>query len=333
MKKIKKIYNKIRNKIINSRYNKYLKSLDNFQATIHIIIVLIIMILSLLYPVQVSIVVGLISLIAFILMAISNAIALKLIQGNGIIAGGRGKGKGVLLNKIINKDKNKVHYCNVPYNKHTKVLNVKEYINSIHPNTILNFINDDIKTIQKDYKFEGINVYWDDISVYAPNHMDNELKKLYPSMSALLPINRHLYNAYMIITVQDINRPYKLLRELQTDFSVVVLKTHGFGYIWRAIPILNMLVYTKAIWYDNVKSAQEGILPFNAKAIVNETVKHGYLTSGQATKEQFNSMYGSIKYIRVFQRKSSLGYNTRYFHELLYGHTKYKESESVVKGL
>jgi len=301
-----------------------LKSLDRFQKFIHFSIVLIILILSVLYPVQVSIVVAIISLLAFILMSISNAIALILIQGNGIIAGGRGKGKGVLLNKIINKDKNKVHYCNVPYNKYTKVLNVKEYINSILPNTILNFINDDIKKIEKDYKFEGINVYWDDIAVYAPNHMDNELKKLYPSMSALLPINRHLYNAYMIITVQDINRPYKLLRELQTDFSVIVLKTHGFGYIWRSIPLLNMLVYTKAIWYENVNSAQQGILPFNAKAIVNETVKHGYLTSGQATKEQFKAMHGAIKYIRVFQRKSSLGYDTRYFHESLYGHKNYK---------
>lgn len=315
MKKIKNIY---------KTYNNYLHSLDRFQAITHFVIILIIVILSILYPIYVAVIVGIISFIAFVLMFISNTIALKLIQGNGIIAGGRGKGKGVLLNKIINKDKNKVHYCNVPYNKHTKVLNVKEYINSISPNTILNFINDDIKNIKKDYKFEGINVYWDDISVYAPNHMDGELKKLYPSMSALLPINRHLYNAYMIITVQDINRPYKLLRELQTDFSVIVLKTHGFGYLWRAIPILNMLVYTKGIWYENVNTAQQGILPFNAKAIVNETVKHGYLTSGQATKEQFKSMYGAIKYIRVFQRKSSLGYDTRYFHELLYGHKVYK---------
>lgn len=73
--------------------------------------------------------------------------------------------------------------------------------------------------------------------------MDNQLKKFYPSLSALLPINRHLYDAHMIITTQDINRPYKLLRELQTDFAIKAIKSHGFGWLWNAIPLLRLFNY------------------------------------------------------------------------------------------
>ncbi|MEM1974266.1 MAG: hypothetical protein QXN68_05710 [Thermoplasmata archaeon] len=241
-------------------------------------------------------------------------------RGNGIIFGGRGKGKGLLLNKRINTDKNDKHFCNIYYNKKTNVINIKEYIDSITPIITKDFINNEVKPIKKIDKYEKVNIYWDDVGVYAPNHMDSELKKLYPSLSALLPINRHLYDAYMIITTQDIERPYKLLRELQTDFSVKAVSTFGFGYIWNSLPILRHYTTTKYIYYENSKSASYGMLPFNAKAIVNETLKHGYLTSGQATKEQFEATNGLIRYGRVIQLKKNILYDTRAFHEKVYGY-------------
>ena len=242
-------------------------------------------------------------------------------SGNGIIAGGRGKGKGLLLNKRINADG--VHFCNVPYNEKTIVINIKEYIDSIAPNTTDNFITSSIEVVKKKDKFEGRNIYWDDVAVYAPNYMDSKLKKHYPSLSALLPINRHLYNAFMIITIQDFNRPYKLLRELQIDFGIKAIKTVG-GYdsrIWNSIPILRNFIYTKYIYYENVDSAQKGLLPFNAKSIINETLKHGYLTAGQATKEEYEAVNGRISYGFIMQRKSVVKYDTRYFHQLVFGET------------
>lgn len=246
-------------------------------------------------------------------------------NGNGVIAGGRGSGKGMLLNKKINLDKNEKHFCNVSYNNKTELINIKDYIDSIKPITTFNFINNDIKTIQKNYKYEKTNVYWDDVAVYAPNYYDNELKRYYPSLSALLPINRHLYDAYMIITTQDFERPYKLLRELQTDFMVKAIKTSGWSGLFNYLPFIRYFVFTKYIYYENKNSATAGVLPFKAKGLLNESLKHGILTAGQSTKEVYQSQHGKIFYGWVSQMKRNVNYDTRIFHEKVFGNKDYKQ--------
>ncbi len=306
------------------QYIKDFKKLDFWQKTIYFTILAVLLILSLIYPITL-VILG-IGLFVFAIYAfIKNKKFESHAVGNGIIFGGRGKGKGLLLNKRINTDRNKKHFCNVPYNDKTEVINIKEYIDSIVPNTTENFINSDIQVVKKNEKFEKVNVYWDDVGVYAPNFMDNQLKKFYPSLSALLPINRHLYDAHMIITTQDINRPYKLLRELQTDFAIKAINSKGFGWLWNAIPLLRFFSTTKYIYYENNKSAYNGLLPFKAKGVVNETVKHGLLTAGQATKEVYEAQYGKISYGRIFQLKKNINYDTRYFHEVIFGKKAPKE--------
>lgn len=309
-------------------YKNYFLDLDTFQKLLHSVLLLGSTILFVIKPISFalfSVFILFVGLYSFI----KNKQFESQAVGNGIIFGGRGKGKGLLLNKRINTDRNKVHFTNIPYNKYSIEINVKDYIDSILPNTTNHFIDDDVVIVDKKNIYEGINVYWDDVGVYAPNFMDNELKKLYPSLSALLPINRHLYNAHMIITVQDINRPYKILRELQTDFAIKAIKSNGWGYIWQAIPILSLFSTTKYIYYENTKSAVNGLLPFNAKAIINETLKHGLLTSGQATKEVYQAENGVIKYGRIIQLKKNINYDTRHFHKVVYGMSfkDYKSSE------
>lgn len=299
-------------------YKNYFLDLDTFQKVLHILLLFGSIVIFVVKPalfVVFSVFILFVGLYSFI----KNKQFESQAVGNGIIFGGRGKGKGLLLNKRINTDKNKVHFANIPYNKYSIEINVKDYIDSILPNTTNHFIDNNVQIVNKKNIYEGINVYWDDVGVYAPNFMDNELKKLYPSLSALLPINRHLYNAYMIITVQDVNRPYKILRELQTDFAIKAVKSNGWGYIWNAIPILSLFSTTKYIYYENTKAAINGLLPFNAKAIINETLKHGLLTSGQATKEVYQAENGVIKYGRIIQLKKNISYDTRYFHKVVYG--------------
>lgn len=299
-------------------YLNYLKSLSILQIIIYFSLLGLFALVSFLYP-WVLILFFIFLLLLGFYIYYKNTQFTNQCVGNGIIFGGRGKGKGLLLNKRINTDKNEKHYCNVYYNKKTEIINIKEYIDSIVPNTTKHFINDEVQTIPKEEKYEKVNIYWDDVGVYAPNHMDNELKKLYPSLSALLPINRHLYDAHMIITTQDINRPYKLLRELQTDFSIKAVKTHGWGYFWNAIPVLRFFTTTKYIYYENINAANSGMLPFNSKAIINETLKHGYLTSGQATKETYEASNGLIRYGRIVQLKKNVCYDTRAFHQIVFG--------------
>lgn len=258
-------------------------------------------------------------LIAFLYFTFHRSQFLKLTVGNGIIYGGRGKGKGLLLQCKANSFK-KV-FSNVPFGSHCIEFNLKEYCESIGDNTIFNAINNTIKVVNKVEKFEGINIIFDDVTIYAPNFEDNQLKKQYPQLPLVLAINRHLYDHYMIISVQDRERPYKILRELQTDFSIKALGSYGWGWFWRSIPILRFYCLTKYRYYEEVKSAENGLLPFKAVGAVNEVAKTAYLTSGQATKEVFKAQNGIIKEGLVLQRKSKLKYDTRYFHKVFYGKT------------
>lgn len=255
-------------------------------------------------------------IIVFIAFLIFNSKFIKQAQGNGIIYGGRGKGKGLLLNYLIHKDKTNP-YCNVPYGKSTTLDNISEYLNSIKPLSIDDFVNGGFEHIEKFEKFEGRNVYIDDINVYLPNWADSLLKKKYDSMPPMLAINRHLYNAHMVITTQDRERPYKILKELQTDFSIKAIKTVGWGFIWNCVPILNNFVYTKYIYHELPKAVD--MLPFEAKGVVNEAIKGGILTAGQATKEVYEATNGKIAYGRVLQLKKHVKYDTRYFHKIVYG--------------
>lgn len=320
-------------KNIIKNYLKDIKEMNITQKFIYFGSIIGYFILLLSYFKATIIITILITIFTLIFFTIKNNKFEKQSNGNGIIAGGRGKGKGLLLNKKINLDRNDKHYCNVLYNDKTEVINIKEYIDSIAPNTTDNFINNSVEVIKKIDKFEGRNIYWDDISVYAPNYMDNQLKKYYPSLSALLPINRHLYNAYMIITVQDFNRPYKILRELQTDFGIKAIKTIGEykHLIFNSIPILRHFIFTKYIYYENLNSAMNGLLPFDAKGIINETLKHGVLTAGQATKEAYEAANGEIRYGWIAQRKNKVNYDTRYFHQLVYNETSDEALERVKK--
>lgn len=237
-------------------------------------------------------------------------------SGNGIIYGGRGKGKGLLLNYRIYKDKTKP-FCNVAYGNSELLTEPAEYLNSIEPLKVEDFINGTIKHIPKIEKYEKRNIYLDDVNVYMPNWVDSMLKKKYDSMPPMLAINRHLYDAFMIITTQDRERPYKLLKELQSDFSIKAIKTLGFGHLWNCLPILNHFVYTKYIYHELPKAVD--MLPFQAMGVTNELLKTGYLTSGQATKEVYEATNGIIKYGFVLQRKKIINYDTRYFHQVVFG--------------
>lgn len=282
---------------------------------LHDIILLTLSIFCFIYP-WILIILIIIILIITLISIINNNNFIKQAKGNGIIYGGRGKGKGLLLNYIIRKDNSKP-YCNVKYGDAELLTNIADYLNSIDPLTINDFINGTIKHIPKKQYFEGRNIYLDDINVYLPNWSDSELKKKYPSLPLLLAINRHLYNAHCIITTQDRERPYKILKELQSDFSIKAIDTKGFGFIWNSIPILRYYVTTKYIYHELPKSAD--MLPFKALGVINEGAKHGYLTSGQATKEVYEATNGVIKYGRCIQLKKHIRYDTRYFHNIVFG--------------
>src|SRR5690554_7552387 len=125
---------------------KGFKELDLMQKTIYFTILGLLLLFSLLYPI-ILVVVAIALLLFGIYAFIKNKKFESQAVGNGIIFGGRGKGKGLLLNKRINTDRNKKHFCNVPYNSKTELIDVKEYIDSIVPNKTENFINNNVQIV------------------------------------------------------------------------------------------------------------------------------------------------------------------------------------------
>jgi hypothetical protein len=111
---------------------------------------------------------------------------------------------------------------------------------------------------------------------------------------------------------------YISVKELQTDFAIKAISSHGFGWLWNAIPLIRFFSTTKYIYYENNNSAVNGLLPFHAKGVVNDTIKHGLLTAGQATKEVYEAQHGNIRYGRIFQLKKNINYDTRYFHQVVF---------------
>lgn len=300
-----------------SERGKIGKPLTRLQKIIYWGIITLLLILSYLYNIT-ALIVLIVWLVFHIFKALSNLKAHKYITGNGIVFGGRGKGKGLILQFKMLREKKA--FCNVPYGENVSTdFTFDEYFNSIKPNTMQDIIKNEIKLVNKLDKYEGINIYADDMTVYTPNIMDNEIKKLYPSAPPMLAVNRHLYNHYFMLTVQDPERPVKFIKELQTDFSVKALQTIGWGKLWSSIPVLRKYVLVKYRYYEEIKARDNGVLPFNAKAILNETMKHGYLTSGQAQKEQFIAQNGKVFHGYIFIRKDKITYDTRHFHEKFFG--------------
>lgn len=312
MKKLKNKIKEIKQKIKQS-FNGF--KWYNWSIYLFFWLALISLVWSYGYVVLIVLVLGLVVFKLFTLFN-NNKFIVKS-QGNGIIFGNRGAGKGLLFQFKINTCKKA--FCNVPYGDNTEIINIKEYIQSIGNNTILDTINNTVKVVPKIEKFEGVPVFWDDITVYAPNFLDNVLKKEYPSLPLTLAINRHLYNSYMVISVQAIDRPYKMIRELQTDFSIKALKNRGFGPIWSSIPFLRKYVCISYRYYEEQQTAKNGLLPFKGAGVINESLKPLYLGAGQATKESFEASNGVIFNSRVWLKKKAIYYDTRYFHTLFYG--------------
>src|SRR5690554_6129921 len=119
---MKKILNKI--KELTKKVIDYYKYLPN---VIRHLIILSIAILSIFYPIILP-VIAIILILVFLFIYFKNKQFVSYATGNGIIYGGRGKGKGLMLNYRIRKDKTKP-FCNVPYANSELLDKPAEYLN------------------------------------------------------------------------------------------------------------------------------------------------------------------------------------------------------------
>lgn len=249
------------------------------------------------------------------------------IKGNTITYGGRGKGKGMLFQVAMSSEESAM--CNIPYGDNVKVVSPHDFYNSISPNTALKFLKGDVVIVNKRDEYEGCPYYLDDGALYFPNYNDNAIKALYPSITLLIPVLRHLYGVYNPIQAQSIERLYKPLRELQDDGYIKALKTLGKSWLWRKLPILRKYFITKYRYYENLESALRGKLPFSRLGITNEIAQRVYMTTASAMKEQYIAENGEIYQGMVFIKRKSIKYDTRYYHLTFFGktHKQWKEEK------
>lgn len=218
-----------------------------------------------------------------------------------IVYGIKGAGKDVLFQHLINKDKKHV-ISNIKYKEDMTVKDFKS-IFDLKGNTYLNLITDNILTVEKVKEFENSNVYISDAGIYFPSQHDAQLTKYYPSFPVYYALSRHLYNQQIHMNTQALNRVWLKIRE------------QAGGYI-RAVKTINIGIglITRCIYYENYDTALKNILPINKLGMI---MSNNY---NKAQIEQHKATYGTIKPMFIFTPKYKLKYDSRHFHEKVFGY-------------
>lgn len=177
--------------------------------------------------------------------------------------------------------------------------------------------------VKKNDIFEGKDLIVPETHLALPNTEHNTLDKLYKSFPIFISLSRHLYNMNVIINSQEYNRPWVKIRN-QQDFYIRSLFTFPrggsfFSRISPYLPFLRKYLILKVRTFQESKSAENNMLPFDAVGAINELGKTAYITSGQAQKEVYEATNGSIREYYLFVNKKAIVYDTRYYHYVLFG--------------
>lgn len=227
----------------------------------------------------------------------TNRILKDAFKNNSVIVFGRkGKGKDLLFQKVIYLKKKQPYLSNITYGYN----NISTPINALNltPNTYENFINDEIKKIDKNDAYEGLDYYLSDGGVYLPSQYDSKLHKRYMSFPLFYALSRHLYNMNIHCNTQSLSRLWKPIRE-QADFYIKCRKVVKLPFI--------MIGYITT--YEKYDSAEKELLPLGSR-IFNKFSK--------AECDQFYSTNGKIENRFYLILKKHIKYDTRHFEKVVF---------------
>lgn len=228
------------------------------------------------------------------------------------------------INAYFNK--NPLYLSLYDYGYGCKVVNLKEFELKNNDGSLVSyadFINGKPITAKKIKDYEGLDLIIGEAQLGLPNTEHNMLDKKYPWLPVFIALSGHLYNMNIIINSQELQRPWVKLRK-QQDIYMRAIKTIPinktfFKKVVPYLPFFRKYLYTKVRVYEEIQSAENNTLPFKAVGVVNEAGKTVYLTSGQATKEQFEATNGVIKDYYIATPYSCIRYDTRVHHETVFG--------------
>lgn len=242
-------------------------------------------------------------LVLFYFYRNNNFVANKFANNNVITFGVKGSGKDLLTQLAINKRKTP-YYATIPYGGDYSPITVKEL--TVEPNTHDYMVLDQIVQIKKDHNREGVDCYISDGGIYLPSHLDTQLTKAYPSFPIYYALSRHLYNSNIHINTQALNRIWVKLREQADHYFMArgVIKIFG-------------LLFIKVRYYSEYSSAEQHKLPM-AKDVTFQNLGFGNKFN-RALKLQFEAENGIIKDFICCIRVKNVHYDTRVFHEKIFG--------------
>jgi len=245
---------------------------------------------------------------AFVLwVKISRKKVVKVFKsGNVITFGKKGNGKDVVHAMVIHLRK-KGHYSNIPYDKNTIILAPAQY--SVGLNDYKNFISGNVIKCKK-LLLEGYDYYLSDGGIVLPSQYDTFLDKQYPGFPIAYALSRHLWGSNVHVNSQALDRVWKKLRE-QADNFVMCRSCTNLG--------THLLVSVRI--YEKYSTALQGLAP----------MKNSFLNKyARAEYNLYKAQNGSIEDLLLFVPKKWLKYDTRYFHQVLFG-SKFVKTASKTK--
>lgn len=335
-----------------TRFKQFLNKSKYY--TIDILFFSVLIILSFMYPnvlIWVWLVLGVATLIYILYFAYTKSKVGGYLKNNNVhMFGYRRKGKDLIIqsyiiwrfkkryDKIIKKNKLKndndiKEYFNekplylslYDYGYGCKIVDIKEF-ELKHDNgsfvTYNDFIQGKSFTAKKLDHYEGLDLILGEAQLGLPNTEHNTLDKYYPWLPVFIALSGHLYNMNIIINSQEYSRVWIKLRGQQDTYmraikTLPVNKT-WFSRIYKYLPFFRKNLYTKVRIFEEQQAAENNTLPFKAIGAVNEAGKTIYLTSGQATKEQFEATNGVIVDYWIKTKRNDIRYDTRIFHFRLF---------------
>lgn len=177
--------------------------------------------------------------------------------------------------------------------------------------------------IDKNNDLEGMVILISDGGIYLPSHEYKLLDQIYPDFPIFFALARQLYNARILINTQDPSRVWNKLREQQDTY----LRADGlkfekgfFGKIKNFLPYWRNKIFVTVTYYEKLSSLEEGLAPFKGTGALNKAVSPVHVGAGYATKEVYEASNGVIKKKTLIIDKRLINYDTRAFHEYLFGY-------------
>lgn len=234
------------------------------------------------------------------------------IEGNVIVSGRKRYGKDILFQAVIRWRKEK-YLANIDYGGKYQHLDLKEL--ELTPNTYDNFINGDVKKVEKNPYFEKHDIYISDGGIYLPSQADSKLHKTYPSMPITYALTGHMWANGIHINAQRLERIWKSLRE-QADYFIRIRKR------CLKLPFVFVVFTTE---YEKYESAKQELNPLSSR-LFNKFSK--------AEMDKYKAQNGFIKNGFIIVPKSYLKYDTRAFHKIIFGEeAPRKENNNLWKKL